>query len=196
MKIKNILLSWAPKLLRMEVEVTKLKETCFLVKQSYDSPIQHIKKQRHRFADKGLHSQSYGFTSSHAWMWELDHKEEWVLKERCFCIVVLEDSWESRGLKDQAVNPKGIQPWIFNGRTDTEAEAPILWPPAARADSLEKTLILGKIGGKRRKGQQRIKRLDSIVDSVDTNLQKLHETVKDRGGWRAIIHAVTESDTA
>ena len=97
-------------------------------KKSYDQPRQHIKKQRHYFANKGLSSQSYGFSSSHVWMWELDCEESWVPKNWCFWTVVLEMSLESPRKEIQPVQPKGTQSWIFTGRTDAEAEAPILWP--------------------------------------------------------------------
>ena len=104
-------------------------------KKSYDQPRQHIKKQRHYFADKGLSSQSCGFSSSHVWMWELDHKGSWVPKDGCFWTVVLEKTLESPldCKESKLVNPKGNQPWIFIGRTDAEAEAPILWPPNAKS---------------------------------------------------------------
>ena len=90
-----------------------------------------ILKSRDYFADKVLYSQSYGFSSSHVWMWELDYKESWVLKNWCFRTVVLENTLESPldSKEIQPVNPKGNQPWIFIGRTDVEAETPILWPP-------------------------------------------------------------------
>ena len=106
-------------------------------KKSYDQPGQHIKKQRHYFANKGLSSQSYGFSSSHVWMWELGYKESWVPKNWCFWTVVLEKTLESLlDFKEiQAVNPKGNQSWIFIGRTDASVEAPILWcsnPPDAK----------------------------------------------------------------
>ena len=92
--------------------------------------LQHIKKQRHYFADKGLSSQSYGFSSSHVWMWELDYKESWVAKNWCFSTMVLEKTLESilDHKEIQPVHPKGNQSWAFIGRTDVEAEAPILWP--------------------------------------------------------------------
>ena len=103
-------------------------------KKSYDQPRQHIKKQRHYFADKGPSSQSYGFSHSHVLMWESDYKESWAPKNRCFWTVVLEKTPESPlDCKEiQPVHPKGNQSWIFIGRTDAEAETPILWPPEAK----------------------------------------------------------------
>ena len=100
-------------------------------KKSYDKPRQHIKKQRYYFADKGPSSQSYGFSSSHVWIWELDDKESWVPKNWCFCTAVLEKTLESplNSKEIKLVNPKGNQSWIFIGRTDAEAETPILWLP-------------------------------------------------------------------
>ena len=144
-------------------------------KKSYDKPKLHIKRQRYHFADKGPYSQSYGFSSSHVGMWELDHKEGWVWKNWCFQAVVLEKTLENiLDFKEiKPVNPKGNQPWIFIWRTDAQTEAPILWPPDAKSQLLEKTLMLGKTEGKRRTGQQRMRWLDSITDSVDMNLSKL-----------------------
>ena len=103
-------------------------------KESYDQPRQHIKKQRHYFANKRLSSQSYGFSSSHVWMWELDYKEDWASKNWCFWTVVLEKTLESPldSKKIQPVHPKGNQSWIFIGRTDAEAETPILRPSDAK----------------------------------------------------------------
>ena len=101
-------------------------------KKSYDQPRQHIKKQRCYVADKGPSSQSYGFSSSQVWTWELDHKESWALKNWCFRTVVLEKTLESplNWKEIQLVYPKRNQSWLFMGRT--EAEAPILWPPDAK----------------------------------------------------------------
>ena len=115
-------------------------------KKIHDQPIQHIKKQRHYFANKGLSSQSYDFSSSHVWMWELDHKENWGPKNWCFWTVVLENTLESPlDFKEiKPVNPEGNQSWIFIERTNVEVEAPILWPP----DLLAKTLMAGKIEGR------------------------------------------------
>ena len=104
-------------------------------KKSYNKPRQHIKKQRHYFANKGLYSQSYGFSSSHVQIWELDNKKGWVPKNWCFWIVVpgkiLESPLHCQELKP--VSPKGKQPLIFFGRTDAEVEATILWPPDAKS---------------------------------------------------------------
>ena len=100
-------------------------------KESYDQPRQHIKKQRHYFASKGPSRQGYGFSSSHVWMWMLDYKESWAPKNWCFWTVMLAKTLESPldGKEIQPVKPKGNQSWIFIGRTDAEAETPILWPP-------------------------------------------------------------------
>ena len=108
-------------------------------KKSYDQPRQHVKKHRDYFANKGPSSQRYGFSSSHVWMWELDHKEGRAPKNWCFQTVVLEKTLESPldCMEIKLVNPKGNQPWIFIWGTD--AEAPIFWPHDGRADSLEKT---------------------------------------------------------
>ena len=104
-------------------------------KKSYDQSRQHIKKHRHYFANKGPSSQDYGFSSGHVWMWELDYKESWGLKNWCFWTVVLEKTLESPldSKKIHPVHPKGNQSWIFIGRTDAEAETPILWPPDVKS---------------------------------------------------------------
>ena len=124
---------WAPKSLQMVTADVKLK-VAYSLKESYYQPRQHIKKQRHYSANKGPPSQSYGFFSSHVWMWELDYKESWAPKNWCFWTVVLEKTLESPldSKEIQPVHPKGNQSWIFIGRTDAEAEAPILWPPEAK----------------------------------------------------------------
>ena len=164
-------------------------------KKSYDQTRQRIKKQRHYFADKSPCRQSYGFSSSHVWMWELDHKESCALKNWCFWTMVLEKTLESPlDCKDiQPVHPKGNQSWISTVKTDAEADTPVLWPPMQRVDSLEKTLMLGKDEGRRRRGRQRIRWLDGITDSVDLSLSMLQELVMYRGSWCAAIHGVTKT---
>ena len=120
-------------------------------KKSYDKPRQHIKKQRHHFANKSPSNQSYGFSSSYVWMRELNHKEGWALKNWCFQTVVMEKTLESP-LDCKDFNSKGNQSWIFIGRTDAEAETPVLWPPDVKNWLI--TLMLGKIEGRRRKRWQ------------------------------------------
>ena len=106
------------------------------------------------FANKGPYSQSYGFSSSHVWMWELDHKESWTLKNGCFWIVVLEKTLESPlDCKEiKLVNPKENQSWIFIGRTDAEAEAPVLWPPYVKSQLIGKDPDAGKEWRQEEKG--------------------------------------------
>jgi len=115
-------------------------------KERYDHPRQHIKKQRHYFANKCLSSQSYGFSSSHVCIWELDYKESWVPKNWCFWTVVFKETLESPlDCKEiQPVHPKRYQSWVFFGRTDVDAETPILWPPDAKSWLIWKDPDAGK----------------------------------------------------
>ena len=123
-------------------------------KESYDQPGQHIEKQRHYFTNKGPSTQGYGFSSRHVWMWELDYKESWALKNWCFWTVVLEKTLESPlDCKEiQPVHPKLNQYWIFIGRTDAEAETPILWPLNAKNWLLGKDPDAGKDWRQEEKG--------------------------------------------
>ena len=123
-------------------------------KESYDHPRQHIQKQRHYFANKGLSSQGYGFSSGHGWMWKLDYKESWALKNLCFWTLVSEKTLESPlDCKEiQPVHPKGNQSWVFIGRTDVGAETPILWPPDVKSWLIWKDPDAGKDWGQEEKG--------------------------------------------
>ena len=113
---------------------------------SYDQSRQHIKKQRHYFANKGPSRQGYGFSSGHVWMWELDYKQSWVPKNWCFCTVLLEKTLESPlDCKEiQPVHPKGNKSWIFIGSTDAEAETPVLCPPDVKNWLIGKYPVIGK----------------------------------------------------
>ena len=115
-------------------------------KKSYDKSRQHIKKQRHYFANKGPSSQGYGFSSGHVWMWKLDCKETWALKNSCFWTVVLEKTLESPlDCKEiQPVHRKGDQSWVFTGRTNVEAGTSILWPPDVKSWFIWKNPDAGK----------------------------------------------------
>ena len=129
----------------MVTAAMKLKDACSLEEKVWP-PRQHIKKQRHYFAKKGPSSQSYGFSSSHVWKWELEYKEGWELKTWCFWTVVLEKTLESPlDCKEiQPVNPEGDQSWIFIGRTYAEAETPVLWPPDVKNQLIGKDPDAGK----------------------------------------------------
>ena len=143
----HVLFSWGPKSLRTVTAAMKLTDACSLEEKLW---WQCIKKQKHHFANKGLPSQSCGFSSSHVWMWELNHKEDSVPKNWWFRNVVLEKTLESPlGSKEiKPVNPKGNQSWIFIGRTDAEDDTPTLWPHDAKSRLMGKTLKLGKIKGR------------------------------------------------
>ena len=143
----------ASKTLQVVTEAMKLKDAWFL-EDTYDQPRQLITKQRHYFANKGLSSQSSGFSSSHVWMWELDYKESWVLKNWCFWTVILEKTLESPlDYKEiQPIHPKGNWSWIFIGRTDGEAETPILWPPDVKSWLIGKDPDAGKVWRQQAKG--------------------------------------------
>ena len=144
---------WAPKSLWMVIAAMKLK-TFAPWKESYDQTRQHIKNQRQYFVNKGLSSQGYGYSSSHIWMWELDCKESWVLKNWCFWTMVLEKTLAS--LLDckeiQPVHPKGDQSWVFIGGVDVEAETPGVWPLDVKSWLIWKDPDAGKDWGQEEKG--------------------------------------------
>ena len=148
-------------------------------KESYDQTRQHIEKQRHYFGNKGPSSQIYGFLSSHVWIWELDYKESWALKNWCFWTVVLEKTLESPlDCKEiQPVHPKGNQSWISIGRTDAEAETPIFWPSYVKNWLIWNDPDAGKDWRWEEKGMTE------------------DELVMDREAWRAAVHGVTKNQT-
>ena len=166
-------------------------------KESYGKPRQHIEKQRHHVADKGPYSQSYGFSSIHVRLWELDPKEGWQPKNWCFWIVVrrrfLRVPWTARRSNQsilKEINPEYSVEGLML-KLKLQYFSYLMW----RASSLEKTLTLGKIRGQRRRGWQRMRWLDSIINLMGMNLSKLWEIVKDREAWHAAVHGITKSLT-
>ena len=161
-----------------------MKFRCLLLGRKVITSRQHIIKQKHYFANKGPSSESYGFSGSHVWMWELDHKKSWVPTNWCFWTVVLEKTLESPldSKEIKSVNPKGNQFWIVIRRIDAEAGAPIFWPPDVKNWLIGKDPDAGK-DWRQEKGTARMKWLNDITDSMGMSLNKIQKLVMDRQAW-------------
>ena len=174
----------------------EIKKHMFLGRKAMTNLDRILKSKRHHVVNKGPYRKSCSFSSSHVWMWDLNHKESWVLKNGCFWTVLLEQTLEHiLDCKEiKPVNPKGNQSWIFIGRTDAAAESPILWPPDAKSWCIEKDPVAGKDWEPMTKRATEDE-MDGIIDSVDMSLSKLREIVKGKEAWRSAVHGIANNLT-